>query len=656
MRIGLFTDTYLPDINGVVSSTVTLKKALEREGHTVYVISNHAGSKIELENRVLRLPGLPLKALYGYKLSSPISMRAGTYIRNMNLDVIHLQTNFGVGIYGQTIARTLGIPLVDTYHTMFEDYTHYINPLGWTGVEKVSKDAIRAASRQVCNNVQAVVSPSIKTKEILQEYGVIAPIYVVPTGLDLSAFERANHDEIRRQEIRAMVSDDPDAVILVFVGRLAKEKSLEIPIETFARLKGSRYHLAVVGAGPDEDYYKTLCAQLDGMDNVHFLGKAEPEEIGYFYTAFDGFVSASLSETQGMTYLEALASGLMVFGRRDEVLDGLIDEGTTGYYFDTSEELHDKLMQFVALSKEQREQNMQVCKDKTSDYTDVMFARKMIAVYDQAILDYSQTYVVDKIKIGDDFVTLTLSRDSERDPIVIRIPLEDYFELKISLSTKLDAYLVDAYQEKQDLYSGMIASKKRVLTRDTTSAQLRRYCRNNLELDSADTEVIINSLTERRLLDDRAYALDKADYWQSQGYSRRQISQKLAKAGIDPDLIEEAMGKLKEERERTNAKAYAKRMLSSVKSKSARLKRQTIMHKLIAQGYETQTASEAADALALDEEDDHSALEMAYQKACRLYASRDEDERRKKITNYCLRQGFSYAQVRDMMERSERND
>lgn len=155
----------------------------------MFVITNHAGATIELEGDVLRLPGIALKGLYGYKMSSPISLGALSYIRNMNLDVIHLQTNFGVGVYGQAIGKTLGIPLVDTYHTMYEDYTHYINPHGFSGIEKFSKEAIRAASRKVCNNVQAVISPSQKTKDILEEYGVFAPIYVCPTGLNLDAFE-----------------------------------------------------------------------------------------------------------------------------------------------------------------------------------------------------------------------------------------------------------------------------------------------------------------------------------------------------------------------------------------------------------------------------------------------------------------------------------
>ena len=95
MRIGLFTDAYLPDINGVVSSVATLKEALEKKGHTVYVVSNHKGTNIVMEDHVLRLGGLELKKFYGYKMSSPIQIGAEKYIRDMNLDVIHVQTEAG---------------------------------------------------------------------------------------------------------------------------------------------------------------------------------------------------------------------------------------------------------------------------------------------------------------------------------------------------------------------------------------------------------------------------------------------------------------------------------------------------------------------------------------------------------------------------------
>ncbi len=151
MRIGIFTDTYLPDINGVVSSIVTLKGALEDLGHQVFVITNHSGSTICREGDILRLPGIELKRLYGYKMSSPFQLTADRYIRDMNLDMIHVQTEYGVAIYGRQVARDFHIPLVYTYHTMWENYTHYFNPMELTGVEKLSRAALRSISRTYGN-------------------------------------------------------------------------------------------------------------------------------------------------------------------------------------------------------------------------------------------------------------------------------------------------------------------------------------------------------------------------------------------------------------------------------------------------------------------------------------------------------------------------
>lgn len=192
MRIGLFTDAYLPDINGVVSSVATLKHALEELGNTVFIITNHKGTKIveDEDGHILRLPGLEIKKFYGYKMSSPLQFSADAYIERMDLDVIHIQTEAGVGMFGRQMAKALHIPIVYTYHTMYEDYTHYFNPLDFDSVEKLGKSVIRTFSRVMANGSQAVIAPSEKTKQALLQYGVIAPIYIVPTGLDLSEYDR----------------------------------------------------------------------------------------------------------------------------------------------------------------------------------------------------------------------------------------------------------------------------------------------------------------------------------------------------------------------------------------------------------------------------------------------------------------------------------
>lgn len=650
MRIGLFTDTYLPDINGVVSSTAILRNALQRAGHTVFVVTNHSGGGIEMEDGVLQLPGLTLKGLYGYKMSSPFQLRADAYIKNMNLDVVHLQTNFGVGIYGQTIAHSLGIPLVNTYHTMYEDYTHYINPKGYQGFEKISREAIRAASRNMCNHCQAIISPSVKTKEILIEYGVEAPIYVVPTGLDLTAFEGAHEHPDIIQEYRNRISGDPEAKILLFLGRVAKEKSLEMPIEAFLKSKDPHMHLAIVGAGPDEDYYRTLARSCP---NIHFLGKSDPSQVPYWYAAADAFVSASLSETQGMTYLEAMATGRMVFGRRDEVLRDLVEEGKTGYYFDTPEELLEKADQFYALSDEERQANSLACQKVTAPYTDVTFAHKVAAVYNQAILDYSRTYEVDKIRMLDDFAWLTLYRDSAREPVKILVPLDDCFAYKISLHTKLDAYMVDAYEKKQRFYQACHIMHKKAAAREITFQQAVRYCRLKLELSDEEAQDVATWLEQIGLIDDRAYALDKAEYWHHQGYSWGEIRRKLAKAGISFQLIDEASQRMEDTVEKDNAVKLAKRLMHTVKAKSSSLTRQTVVRKVMAKGFGAADARAAVEGLELSEEQEQEALGHAIAKARRLYASKPEKEAEEKLYRYCRNQGFSARQISDYLEREK---
>ena len=169
MRIGLVTDTYTPNINGVVSSIVTLQKELESLGHEVFVICNHKSMRSKREGNILRLSGIEIKWLYGYTFSTPYHNHAKEEIASMNLDVMHIHTEFGVGMFGRMCAKQLNIPVVITYHTMWEDYTHYINMLDINEVDKVSKKLVGTLSKQISNQAQAVISPSEKAKEKLMQ-------------------------------------------------------------------------------------------------------------------------------------------------------------------------------------------------------------------------------------------------------------------------------------------------------------------------------------------------------------------------------------------------------------------------------------------------------------------------------------------------------
>ena len=646
MNIGIFTDTYLPDINGVVSSCVTLKGALEQLGHTVYVITNHSGSKICREGNVLRLPGIELKRLYGYKVSSPIQLNADKYVKELDLDVIHIQTEYGIALYGRHVAKEFHLPLVYTYHTMWEDYTHYFNPLDFSGMEKVTRKTLRSISKTYGNGGQAVIAPSAKTRDALLEYGVHAPIYIVPTGLDLSRFEPDYINPEKEAQIRKELGLNDSQHIVLFVGRLAKEKMLEMVIEAVKQSPDADMRLVIVGSGTDADYFRQ-CAGNDSR--IIFTGKVPGTEVPYYYSLADCFASASTSETQGMTYIEALAAGLPVFGRRDPVLEDLVDEGVTGHYFDSADELKTKLERFF----ESEHMSSQVCRSKAAPYTTSIFGSKVAAVYSQAIEDYKHTYIVEKLQIQNNFIMLTLQRDSDVEPLRILIPMDDFFDLKIGVSTRLDVWLVNSYLEMQSYYKVLMAATNRLANRDMTARQLKEWAVFHQQLDANQADTLVEELTDKGLIDDEKYASEKMSYWHDMGYSRLAIVRKLAKAGIDKELIDSVIGDLDEDLEYANAKALAARLVRTIKGASAKGKRQSVVRKLVTRGYSTEIARKASESLEIDADSDEDALELALSKAMRLYSSLDDKKRESKIMQYCLRKGFGREQIEDALEKEE---
>lgn len=652
MRIGLFSDAYLPDINGVVSSIATLKAALEKLGHTVFVVSNHNGInvKYDAENHILRLPGLEVKKFYGYKMSNPIQLRGEEYIRKMDLDVIHVHTEMGIGLFARQMAKKYNIPLVYTYHTLYEDYLHYVNPKDFQTVDQAGRRVVRYLSKLAGNGPMAVIAPSNKTKKALQSYGVKTPIYIVPTGIDLSDFLKKNLDAEKIQAVRQSLGLSDEAHTVVFVGRIAKEKCIEMPIEALSKVKDDNLHLIIVGGGTDLKFYQNEAKELGIEERVHFVGKIPREEIPYYYSAFDCFVSASLSETQGMTYLEALASGLMVFGRRDEVLDGLVEEGKTGYYFDDAQELAAKLDAYFTLPKAQREAHVLDCVAKTEQYNTELFAQKVLAVYQQAIDDYHMAYRVDKILFTkDDFVRLSVARKKDTEKIKILIPDSDFFELKISKGTILDAYTVANYQSMQNLYEAFSKVKRRVILNDYTSYEVRQYCKKKLNLEDDEIDGIVHDLKEAHLIDDRQYALEKTLVWNSYGQNKLQIKKKLLKAGIAKDLIEEALQQISDEDEEGNAYEVAKRLVKGLSAQSQNVMRQTLIHKLVKKGYSMEVATRVGQSIELNL-DEQKALQDALKKAQRLYASKSGNEQFQKIRLYCMKRGFSSAQIDEALE------
>ncbi len=394
MRIGLFTDTFPPEINGVANSTNILRNALEAHGHTVFVICTGLNKENvwEEEGKVLRISGIRLPFLYGYVLASPFHKKLIRTIADLHLDIIHVQTEFGVGIFAHTCAKELHIPMICTYHTTWEDYTHYFNPAHSKMVEKGGRKAIARLSRKITDSVQEIVTPSAKTKSLLESYGITKPINVIPTGLNLKKFSADLRTPEARLAGRRELGYEENDRILIYVGRLAEEKGLDMVIRGVEKAvnEGADIRFLIVGGGPDLERLQEL-VKKDHLEHcVQLTGPKSIETVPAIYACADAFISASLSETQGMTFIEALASGLPLFARHDDVLTDLLEENVTGWFFESADELKEELKVFAKRSREELEGMKEDCLAKVKPYTDEVFYERMISVYERVVKGYRQ--------------------------------------------------------------------------------------------------------------------------------------------------------------------------------------------------------------------------------------------------------------------------
>ena len=648
MRIGLVTDTYTPNINGVVSSIVTLQKELEALGHEVFVIANHKAIRSKREGNILRLAGVELKWLYGYTLSTPIHNQAKEEIASMNLDVMHIHTEFGVGMFGRMCAKQLNIPVVTTYHTMYEDYTHYINMLDIEEVDKMGKKLVGTLSKQISNHAQAGISPSEKTKETLISYGVNTPIYVIPTGLNLEAFNPREKDEAILNLRRSYGIGD-DEKLVVFVGRIAPEKSIDMVIDAFQYIQNEKIRLMIVGGGPQLEDLKKQAKNL-GLDNIVFTDKVVREEVSNYYACADCFISASTSETQGMTYIEALACGLVVFARYDEVTNALIQEDQNGYLCHDAKEFAQKIEAYFEKSAEEVSVMQKNAREHALKYDAKIFAQKVLSVYHQAISDFNDGYEVIKIKIHDDYVSITAQNDSEDAPVKIHITLDDYFNYKIRPHMMLDRNSVALLLQKQRGFEAYRAAIKKLSRKDYSCEELRRYLKIEHQLDELDCENLIDVLKQKGYLDDQKFIASKLDSVKYSLYGKAKIKRKLLSKGLDETLVDEALSDYDDSQESLKAYNVALKLMKTIKGKSISMTKLTIIRKLIDSGFSRDVASSAVEELDFTNENEEEALNKTLRKAYQLYAKEERNQRNYKIVRYCMQKGFAKEDIMNKLE------
>ena len=357
MRIAIFTEAYLPRINGVVTHIKLLKEGLEARGHDVLIVTADGDAKEHyLENGVLHCPGIKLtKKLSGFETSVPVSRKRLNFVRDFKPDIIHVETEFGTGLCGVSIAKMLKIPLVYTMHTMYDEYIYYIAPRPLVkSVKKLSHKYMRVFA----NRANAITGPSEKCSEYLSSAGVKLPVNVIPNPVELDDFSPEHFDPEQKRAIREKFGIPQDAFVVVFVGRLGREKSIDLLIDYWNQSvkADENMYLFIIGGGPEEQVLRDQIAALGCGDRVIMSGRVEHPELPPYLLASDIYVTASLSDTNSISMLEGMAAGLPVLQRRDPINADQIKDGENGWSFDSPEEMAELLRKFRDMPEAEKQQ------------------------------------------------------------------------------------------------------------------------------------------------------------------------------------------------------------------------------------------------------------------------------------------------------------
>lgn len=395
MRIGLFTDTYPPFINGVSTSVLMLKQGLEKLGHEVYVVTvNDESFSYKEEDGILKIPSFPI-GLMNFRQTGIYPIKAFNIIKKWKLDIIHSHTEFSIGTFARLISKQLNIPLVHTYHTMYEEYIYYITK-GY--FNSASKKLVEYLTLFLCDKtIDELIVPTEKTKELFKDkYKVKRDVYVIPSGIDTTRFYKENIDKNEIINLKKDLGLKKTDFIVLYVGRIAKEKSIDFLINNFNSVLNRipKAKMIIVGDGPDIKDLIDLTRKKGLENNIIFTGKAPWTDVPKYYSLCDLFVTASKTETQGLTVMEAMGASKPVVAIRDESFELMITDKKDGLFFDDEKSYVDMIYE-VYKNKKLRDEisfNARLTADKYSPYN---YAKNVLKVYDKVIS--KDTNVVKKV-------------------------------------------------------------------------------------------------------------------------------------------------------------------------------------------------------------------------------------------------------------------
>jgi glycosyltransferase involved in cell wall biosynthesis len=403
LHIAFFTNYYHPVVNGVVRSVASFREALMKQGHNVFVFAQADDTYKDTEPFIFRYPSLSWPLPGDISTAIPVSPFMDQLLPILKLDVIH--THHPI-ILGQTAARKaaeLDLPLIFTFHTKYWEYTHYI-PFPQEAIQEFLKNAVHKWLREFMQKCQHIITPSESMKEILiQNYGLEGPYTVIPTGIDSEPYRCADWEALRKEK------GWQDEIVLISVGRLGAEKNWDTLLRAFAKAYPDHptARLVLIGDGPARGDLEALASELGIAERVTFTGSLPFEEVPCHLKAADAFAFASVTETQGLVTIEAMAAGLPVVAVDASGTRDIVEHGKQGFLVENDvDALAEGIKKLLSDPQRMRRfSNNALKKAKTFDVNEL--GKQMLSVYEQAIQDKKENR----------YVTLQAEENSEQEAI-----------------------------------------------------------------------------------------------------------------------------------------------------------------------------------------------------------------------------------------------
>ncbi len=328
MKILITTDWYKSSVNGVVTSVTNLEKGLRKLGHEIKILTLSQNRLSYIDGDVTYIGSLNAGIIYPCaRIKIPLKSRLIKNIIDWRPDIIHSQCEFSTFSLARKISELTDAPIVHTYHTIYEEYTHYFSPS-----VKLGRRAAKLFTRHIAKCSDYMIAPTEKVRDILDGYNVNAPVEVIPSGLDLDVVVSHKTDyEIK--SFKKSIGIDENKSVILYAGRLAEEKNINEIIEYLGNHKPENAVFLIVGDGPFKAETEKKIKECGLADMTVMTGMVDYGDIKNYYAAGDIFVSASQSETQGLTYIEALVNGLKLLCKKDKCIDNVLMDGINGYAY-----------------------------------------------------------------------------------------------------------------------------------------------------------------------------------------------------------------------------------------------------------------------------------------------------------------------------------